>query len=66
MMPWKKKKLIRKITEAFGKAPERDYYPGDMEGIRSFFDACRENGRDPFYLDDTTWNDWTWTTCTER
>ena len=57
MMPWKKKKLIRKITEAFGKVPERDYYPGDMEGIRSFFDACRENGRDPFYLDDTTWND---------
>lgn len=57
MMPWKKRKLIRKITEAFGKQPEKDYYPGDMEWIRTFFDACRANNRDPFYLDDTTWND---------
>ena len=57
MMPWKKRKLIRKITEAFGKDPEKDYYPGDMEWIRTFFDACRTNNRDPFYLDDTTWND---------
>ena len=57
MMPWKKRKPIRKITEAFGKDPEKDYYPGDMEWIRSFYDACRANGRDPFYLDDTTWGD---------
>ena len=57
MLPWKKKKLIRYLNEAWGKPPEGEYDPGDMEDIRSFFDACRKDGRDPFYVDDTTWND---------
>lgn len=57
MMPWRKRKLVRKITDAFGKSPEKDYYPGDMEWTRTFFDACQSNNRDRFYLDDITWND---------
>ena len=57
MMPWRKRKLVRKITDAFGKSPEKDCYPGDMEWTRTFFDACQSNNRDRFYLDDITWND---------
>ena len=57
MTPWKRKKLINRLNEAFGKPPEEDYYPGDMEFIRTFFDACRKDARDPFYVDETTWND---------
>ena len=29
MMPWKKKKLIRKLAEAYGKEPDCEYYAGD-------------------------------------
>ena len=57
MLPWKKKKLIKRLNEAFGKKPEQDYDPGDMECIRSYYDACRKDARDLFYIDDTTWND---------
>ena len=57
MTPWRKKKLIRKITGDFGKEPEKDYYPGDMEWIRTYSDACRANNKDPFYVDETTWKD---------
>ena len=57
MTPWKKRKLINQLNEAFGKEPDEDYYPGDMECIRTFFDACRKDARDPFYVDETTWND---------
>ncbi len=57
MAPWKKKKLINQLKEAFGKEPDEEYYPGDMERIRSFFDVCGKNARDPFYVDETTWND---------
>ena len=34
-----------------------DYYPGDMECIRTYYDACRKDARDPIYVDETTWND---------
>ena len=57
MMPWKKRKLIRQLTGSFGKDPEKDYYAGDMDWIRTYFDLCRAEGRDPFYLDETTWKD---------
>lgn len=57
MLPWGKKKLIKQLKEAFGKTPEGDYDPGDMECIRSYYDACRRDARDVFYVDDTTWND---------
>ena len=57
MTPWKKKKLINQLNNAFGKKPEKEYFPGDMECIRTYFDACRKDARDSFYVDDTTWND---------
>ena len=57
MLPWKKKKLLKQLAENFGKLPDKDYYPGDMDRIRSYYDACRGSGKDPFYVDDTTWND---------
>ena len=57
MLPWNKKKLIRKLESEFGKAPETDYFPGDMEWKRTFFFFCRQEGRDPFYVDETTWKD---------
>lgn len=57
MLPWQKRKLIRRLRENFGKPPEKDYYAGDMEWIRTAFDACRAEGRDPFYVDETTWKD---------
>ena len=57
MLPWQKRKLIKRLRENFGKPPEKDYYAGDMEWIRTAFDACRAEGRDPFYVDETTWKD---------
>ena len=57
MMPWKKKKLIKQIMDAYGKEPTCEYYPGDIGWIRTYFDACRVDNRDPFYVDETTWND---------
>ena len=57
MLSWGKKKLIKRLNEAFGREPEKDYDPGDMECIRSYYDACRRDARDEFYADDTTWND---------
>ncbi len=52
-----KKKRIRRLKEAYGKKPDGEYYDGDMTWIRSYYDDCRKQGRDPFYVDDTTWND---------
>ena len=57
MLPWQKRKLIRRLQDNFGKKPGKDYYAGDMECIRTCFDACRAEGRDPFYVDETTWKD---------
>ena len=57
MMPWKKKKLIRKLAEAYGKEPDCEYYAGDMDWIRTYYDGCRTDSRDSFYVDETTWND---------
>ena len=57
MLPWKKKKLLALLDSEFGQEPEKDYYPGDMDRIRTYYDACRNDRLDPFYVDDTTWND---------
>ena len=37
--------------------PEVEYFAGDMEDIRAFFEHCRAEGKDTFYIDDITWND---------
>ncbi len=57
MTPWKKRKLIKRFSEGFGKKPDTDYYAGDMECIRTYYDACQKDDRDPFYVDETTWHD---------
>ena len=57
MLPWKKKKLLKQLENEYGQVPDKDYSPGDMDRIRTYYDACKENRKDPFYVDDTTWND---------
>lgn len=57
MTPWAKKKLLKKLEASFGKEPVKDYFPGDMEYIRTFYDACRSNEPDRFHVDETTWKD---------
>nr|AHF23848.1 DNA mismatch repair protein MutS domain protein [uncultured bacterium Contig15] len=57
MLPWKKKKLIAQLENSFGKPPAKDYDAGDMDWIRTWYDACRAESRDPFYVDETTWKD---------
>ncbi|MBQ8136818.1 MAG: hypothetical protein IJ174_05225 [Clostridia bacterium] len=57
MTPWKKKKLMKRFAADFGKAPEKDYDPGDLEHIRSFYDALQKNEPDRFHVDETTWKD---------
>ena len=57
MTPWKKKKLISRLEASFGQPPDKEYFPGDMERIRSFYDACHIRESDRFHVDDTTWKD---------
>ncbi len=53
----RKSKRLKRFAESFGKVPEVDYYAGDMLNIRSYFDNCRSENRDSFYVDEITWND---------
>ena len=57
MTPWKEKKLRKRLDASFGKPPEKDYFAGDMERIRTFYDACRGGEVDRFHVDETTWKD---------
>ena len=57
MTPWKKKKLLNRLSAEFGQVPEKEYFPGDMERIRTFYDACRAHEPDQFHVDETTWKD---------
>ena len=50
---WKKAQKNR-IKRIFGKIPEREYSPDDLERISHYF-RRKENGK--FYIDDITWND---------
>ena len=56
-MFFRKRKRIKRLKEAYGKKPDSEYYDGDMNWIRAYYDDCRKQERDPFYVDDTTWND---------
>ena len=52
--------LFRKTAHfqrSFGRIPDIEYFAGDMERIRSYYDSCRAEKRDAFYIDDATWND---------
>lgn len=57
MTPWKKKKLLKRLEDSFGKEPDKDYFPGDMESIRTFYDSCCVNEQNQFHVDETTWKD---------
>lgn len=46
--------ILKKIRRLYGKVPEREYSPGDIEAISHYF--RRKAGKD-FYIDDITWND---------
>lgn len=51
-----RKKLIRrKIMREYGKVPEREYEPGDMEKISKYF--RRKSREASFVVDEITWND---------
>ena len=52
-----KRKLIKKLQNAYGKIPETTYFDGDINWIRSASDDRREEEPERFYVDDTTWND---------
>ena len=58
MMAWNnhkwKKAQKNRIKRIFGKIPEREYSPDDLERISHYF-RRKENGE--FYIDDITWND---------
>ena len=58
MMAWNnhkwKKTQKNRIKRIFGKIPEREYSPDDLERISHYF-RRKENGE--FYIDDITWND---------
>lgn len=46
-----------RFRQSYGQIPDLEYYTGDMQCIRSFYDACRAENKDDFYIDDATWND---------
>ena len=52
-----KRKLIKKLQNAYGEIPETTYFDGDMNWIRTASDDRREEEPERFYVDDTTWND---------
>jgi hypothetical protein len=52
-----RRKKLRRLIAGYGQAPDPYYFHGDMAYIRTYSDFRREQGRDPFSLDDITWND---------
>lgn len=50
----RKKRIRKKVQRIYGKAPEREYAPGDIENISHYF---RRKGEQGFTVDDITWND---------
>lgn len=50
-------KLKRMLRASYGKVPDPYYFDGDMNYIRSYYDFRRDNGLDPFLIDEITWHD---------
>ena len=48
------RRLKEKLRKAYGQIPEREYEPGAMVSIASFY---RKYTKDSWSLDDITWND---------
>jgi len=51
------RKLKAKLEKSYGARPDVQYYDGDMNGIRRYFEFRYVNDLDKFLIDDTTWND---------
>lgn len=51
------RKLKRMLRASYGKAPDPYYFDGDMNYIRAYYDFRRDNGLDPFLIDEITWHD---------
>ena len=51
------RKLKRMLRESYGKVPDPYYFDGDMNYIRAYYDFRRDNGLDPFLIDEITWHD---------
>lgn len=51
------KKQKKRFEECFGKIPDPMYFPGDIAQIQSYFEFCRKQHPDAFFVDDITWND---------
>ena len=52
-----KRKLREKLERSFGSVPDPMYFSGDMDHIRAYYDFRRDDRRDDFLIDDTTWHD---------
>lgn len=51
------RKLKRMLRASYGKVPDPYYFDGDMNYIRAYYDFRRDNGLDPFLIDEITWHD---------
>ncbi|MBP3648775.1 MAG: hypothetical protein J6K73_03220 [Clostridia bacterium] len=51
------KSRVKRVQQSFGKCPDVEYYTGDMEHIRSYYEAQVHSEPDRFYIDSITWND---------
>lgn len=45
------------LRASYGKVPDPYYFDGDMNYIRAYYDFRRNNGLDPFLIDEITWHD---------
>lgn len=45
------------LKTAYGKVPDVEYFTGDMEYISTYYEQCKAEQQDDFYIDETTWND---------
>lgn len=48
---------LLRIYQSYGKQPDVEYYTGDMEHIRTYYQTRSVQEPDRFYIDDTTWQD---------
>lgn len=52
-----RRKLKQILQREYGKAPDVEYYPGDMDHISRYYETKKEDAEDDFYIDDITWSD---------
>lgn len=52
-----KKKLLERLRQCWGKMPDLEYKPGDLESIAGYYRNHNKKGTPGFSIDDTTWRD---------